>query len=165
MTLKFSLAIATTVLGLVVTDASATDVSNAKGTLILQGEGQPVSLALTHAYFVTGPDDFDDSKISRVVVFTGSDVKSAIEACENLSCAKYAADQGMWLEITDEPTMRWHGKAGSMQQSGMPERKSLDLTMETAERLSGTLTLSNIRDGSGEPASFTFDSALIKTFP
>ena len=140
---------------------TAASVDSAKGTLIVQGSGEPLTLALRHAYFVTGPDDFDKSKMTRRIIFTGDDVRPTIEACENARCAMSSVSSGMWLEIDESSDMRSWAKIDTVQQSGMPNRSALALTTESAYRLAGTLTISR----GSNPMTITFDAPLVKSFP
>ena len=159
MSLQFSRSLIAAMLVLAVSSASAAD--SAQGTLVVQGEDKPLSMELSHAYFITGPDDLDATKITRRLLFTGADVRSTIAACEQSDCAMYSFSEGMWVQIDDTSTMRWWGKVKPVQQSGMLNRSALVLTTDQPDRLAGTLTL----DNSGKPAKITFDASLVKAFP
>lgn len=147
-------------LALVVTSAWAVAADSAKGTLTVQGEDKPLSMELSHAYFITGPDDFDATKTTRRVILTAEDVRSIIDACEDAGCAMYSFSEGMWVLIDDSSTMRWWGKVKPVQQSGMLNRSALVLTTDNADRLAGTLTL----DNAGKPMKIIFDASLVKAF-
>jgi len=160
MSHHFSRTLIAAMLVFAVSFAWAAGADSAKGKLVVQGDDKPLSMELNHAYFITGPDEFDAAKTTRRVLFTGEDVRSAIEACEDAGCAMYSFSEGMWLQIDDSSTMRWWGKVKPVQQSRMLDRSALVLTTDTPDRLAGTLTL----DSSGKPVKISFDAPLVKAF-
>ena len=132
---------------------------SAKGTLTLQGEDKPVSVELTHAYYITGPDQFDPKKTTRRIIFAGADVRAAIEACDEASCAMHAFNDGMTIEM-DDTSVRYWAHVRPMQYSGMLERSALALGADKPDRLAGTVKLAN----SGVTTTIVFDATLVKAF-
>ena len=140
--------------------AFAAGSDSAKGTLILQGEDKPVSVELTHAYYITGPDQFDPKKTTRRLIFAGEDVRAAIDACDEASCAMHVFNDGMTLEMDDTSSVRYWAHVRPMQYGGMLERSALALGTDKPDRLAGSLKLVN----SGVTTTIVFDAALVKAF-
>ena len=133
----------------------------AKGTLTVETESKPASVELVHAYLVSGPDTFDPKKATRRIVFTKTDERAAIEACSDVSCATLSSSDGMTVELGDEPAASWWAHVHPMQYSGMSQKSDLTLSVNTAERVAGTLKIST----SGVKTTVEFDASLAKTFP
>ena len=134
---------------------------SAKGTLTVETESKPASVELAHAYLVSGPDTFDPKKATRRVVFTKTDERAAIEACSDVSCATLSSSDGMTVELGDEPAASWWAHVHPMQYSGMSQKSDFTLSVNTAERVAGTLKIST----SGVKTTVEFDASLAKTFP
>jgi hypothetical protein len=140
--------------------AFAAGSDSAKGTLTLQDEDKPVSVELTHAWYITGPDQFDPKKTTRRLIFAGEDVRAAIDACDEASCAMHVFNDGMTLEMDDTSLVRDWAHVPPMQYGGMLERSALALGTDKPDRLAGTLKLVN----SGVTTTIVFDAALVKAF-
>jgi hypothetical protein len=138
----------------------AADNDSAKGKLILQSEDKPVSVELMHAYYITGPDQFDPKKTTRRIIFASEDVRAGIDACDEASCAMHALNDGMTIEMDDTSSMRYWAHVRPMQYSGMLERSALALGTDRPDRLAGTVKLAN----SGVTTTIVFDATLVKAF-
>lgn len=133
---------------------------SAKGTLTVQGEDKPIRVELTHAYYITGPDQFDPKKTTRRIIFASEDVRAAIDACDEASCAMHVFNDGMTLEMDDTSSVRYWAHVRPMQYSGVLERSTLALGTDKPDRLAGTLKLAN----SGVSTTIVFDATLVKAF-
>jgi hypothetical protein len=134
---------------------------SAKGTLTVEKEKGTASVELAHAYLVSGPDTFDPKKVTRRIVFTKTDERATIEACNDVSCATLSSSDGMTVELGDDSAANWWAHVSPMQYSGMSEPGELKLSADTAERVAGTFKIGT----SGVKTSVVFDAPLVKTFP
>ena len=134
---------------------------SAKGTLTVETQDKPASVELAHAYLISGPDSFDEKKMTRRIVFTQSDERATIEACEHVSCATLSSSDGMTVDLPEGSAPNWWAHVHPVQYSGTSEPGELKLSADTAERVAGTFKVSN----SGVTASIAFDAPLVKSFP
>ena len=134
---------------------------SANGTLTVEKEKGTASVELAHAYLVSGPDTFDPKRVTRRVVFTKTDERATIEACNDVSCATLSSSDGMTVELGDGSAANWWAHVSPMQYSGMSEPGELKLSADTAERVAGTFRIGT----SGVKTSVVFDAPLVKTFP
>ncbi|HET7064502.1 MAG TPA: hypothetical protein VFI49_09495 [Rudaea sp.] len=141
--------------------ALAASSDSAKGTLTVETEKAPASVELAHAYLVSGPDTFDAKKITRRIVFTKTDERATIEACNDVSCATLSSSDGMTVELGDDAAANWWAHVHPVQYSGMSDPGDLKLSTDTAERVAGTFKIGT----SGVTTSVVFDAPMVKTFP
>ena len=134
---------------------------SAKGTLTVETESKPASVELAHAYLVSGPDTFDPKKTTRRIVFTKTDERATIEACNDVSCATLSSSDGMTVELGDDSAANWWAHVHPVQYSGMSEPGDLKLSADTAQRVAGTFKIGT----SGVKTSVVFDAPMVKVFP
>jgi len=134
---------------------------SAKGTLTVEKEKGTASVELAHAYLVSGPDTFDPKKVTRRIVFTKTDEREAIEACNDVSCATLSSSDGMTVELGDDSAANWWAHVHPMQYSGMSQNGDLKLSADTTERVAGSFKIYT----SGVKTTVEFDAPLVKTFP
>lgn len=133
----------------------------AKGSLKMTAEGKPVSIAINHVYYITGPDSFAPTRTTRRLIFSTKDTRTAIDACDNARCAMSAIGDGMTVELeADTPMARWWVHLPRAQQSGMGNASMLALSTDTPERVAGTLTINSL----GVETNIAFDAGLIHAF-
>jgi hypothetical protein len=148
------------VLPLYTTTARAAESSTASGTLSVEGPDDPLSIKLTHAYYVTGPDRFDETKTVRSIVFTADDQRAAIDACADMRCAMLSSSDGLQIEIGDSGVVNWWAHVSPIQYSSTAGAEALELRVDSANRVAGTFKLG----GSGATAAVEFDASLARDF-
>jgi hypothetical protein len=142
--------------------ALAAGTSTASGTLTVKGENKPLSVKLAHAYYLVGPDQFDESRTVRSIVFTASDQHEAIESCRDVGCANISGD-GLWVGLNESGMTEWWAHVSPMQFSSVAT-SALKLDVDTPEHMAGTFKLGGAAD-SGVTVDVRFDATLVKTFP
>lgn len=134
---------------------------SASGSLKMVAQGKPVSIAIHHVYFITGPDSFAPKQTTRRLIFSTQDTSAAIDACATASCAMSAIGDGMTLELeADTPMARWWVHLPRAQQSGMGNASMLSLATDTPQRVAGTLTINAL----GVETRIAFDAGLVRAF-
>ena len=156
------LALATLSLGfaLLACEASGQQRGTANGTLTLEGADTPLRVTFAHAYYITGPDSFDETKTTRSLVFTAEDQTDAIMGCSSRSCAELSMIDGLKIDLAEQGMANWWAHVGQKQYSGTAVGKSLSLRVDQPDHLAGTFKIG----GSGATAAIEFDSALVKAF-
>ena len=140
---------------------SALAADTATGSLKMTAEGKPVSIAINHVYYITGPDSFAPTLTTRRLIFSTEDTRAAIDACATESCAMSSIGDGMTVELeSDTPMARWWVHVPRAQQSGMGNASMLSFSNDSPERLAGTLTINSL----GVDTKITFDAGLVKVF-
>lgn len=148
-------------LGLVAAAVPALAADTAKGSLKMTAAGNPVSIAIHHVYYITGPDSFAPKQTTRRLIFATQDTRAAIDACATASCAMTSIGDGMTVELeVDTPMARWWVHLPRAQQSGMGNASMLALTTDTPQRVAGTLTIQSL----GVDTRISFDAELIRAF-
>ena len=140
--------------------AAAAD--RASGTLSLSAAGGKVlPLEVRHGYFFEEPDPFGGEGRVRVLVLTDEDVRAKVEACDNARCAEFAAKNGLSVKLWSDgsPPAYW-AHVEPMQYSAPLTGSSLDLEVDTPERVSGTIEL----DSDSVRATVSFDLSRLATF-
>lgn len=133
----------------------------AKGTLKMTSEGKPVSIAINHVYYITGPDSFAPTQTTRRLIFSTEDARAAIDACDSARCAMSSIGDGMTVELeADTPMARWWVHVHATQQSGMGNASILSLSTDTPQRVAGALTINSL----GVDAKIAFDASLVHAF-
>jgi hypothetical protein len=144
--------------------AAVQAVGDAKGSLTYISRGKPLTLALTHAYLIVGPDAVDPQVTIRRLLFTGADVEAKLKACTTMFCVSAAMGDGLEFDLVDGPRYNyWLSLNGQLvQYSGTAKRDALVASTNTPTRVAGKLVL----DGTagGPTVDVTFDAALVKTF-
>ena len=145
---------------LIAPSAIAAGLSTARGSLRVEGPDDALVVRLTHAYYVSGPDRFDETKTVRSIVFTADDQAAAIDACPDMRCAMLSSSDGLQIEIGDNGTVDWWAHVAPVQYSSSAGGDALKLSVDSAERVAGTFKLS----GSGATTAVEFDAALARDF-
>jgi hypothetical protein len=138
---------------------------DAKGTLTYNSKGKPLTLALTHAYLIAGPDAVDPKVTIRRLLFTNVDVDAKLQACATMNCADTAMGDGLQVDLVDGPRYNyWLTLNGQLvQYSGSARPDVLTASANTPARVAGKLTIDDTAAG-GPKVDVTFDAALVKTF-
>jgi hypothetical protein len=134
---------------------------SAKGTLTVQGEEKPLSLPLTHTYYVIGPDTFDAKRTTPRLILTGEDVTEKIAECADISCATYAATDGINLDLDPGAPISFWAHVRPMQYAGVIDTSLLAFSIRSPDHIAGTLRYRS----NGVEVDVTFDATLLKTFP
>jgi hypothetical protein len=145
---------------LIAPGAIAAASSTATGSLSVEGPDAPLELSLKHAYYISGPDRFDETKTVRSIVFTADDQRAAINACRDMRCAMLSSSDGLQIEIGDSGAINWWAHVAPIQYSSTAGGDALTLSVDGAERVAGTFKL----DGSGVTTTVKFDTSLVRDF-
>lgn len=157
----FAIALGISLPSLAIHSTFAASGDSAKGTLTVETQDKPASVELAHAYLISGPDSFDEKKMTRRIVFTKSDERATIEACEHVSCATLSSSDGMTIDLPEGSAPNWWAHVHPVQYSGTEDADALKLSVDTPERLAGSFKIST----SAVSASIVFDAPLVKSFP
>lgn len=130
-----------------------------KGAISYKG----TTVALAHAYLVTGPDAVDPATKIRRVVLSASDIGAKLQACTTMSCADGLVTEGMTVELTGGRRLNyWVAlKDGKQQYSGTAELDALRARTDDATKLAGKLTIDDTAAG-GPKIDVDFDAAFVK---
>ncbi|MGA9422204.1 MAG: hypothetical protein WBW61_07560 [Rhodanobacteraceae bacterium] len=142
------------------TIALAGESTMAKGNLSVEGPDDPLSVTLTHAYYVTGPDRFDETKTVRSIVFTKDDQRAAIGACADMRCAMLSATDGLQIDFAEPGMVNWWAHVSPIQYSSTASGDALKLSVDSPGRVAGTFKLG----GSGATTAIEFDASLVRDF-
>lgn len=134
--------------------------STAKGKLSVEGPDKTLSVTITHAYYITGIDRFDETRTVRSIVFTADDQHAALEECEDLSCAMLSSSDGLKIDLDQSGMINWWAHIAPVQYSSMAGADALVLSVDKPDRLAGTFKLG----GSSTAAIIEFDASLAKDF-
>jgi len=145
---------------LVVPCAAVAADSHAQGKLTLQGENKSLDVEVKHAYYVSGPDRFEATKMTRSLVFAVDDLAAVIQACADIGCATALSGDGLVLDLGDAASPSYWAHVRPMQYSGFVGRNGLRLRTDSSDRLAGSLTIA----GAGVKTTIEFDVPLTKTF-
>lgn len=145
---------------LVAPPALADESTMARGTLSVEGHGDPLTISLAHAYYITGKDRFDETRTVRSIVFTADDRRAAMADCADLGCAMLSSSDGLKIDLSESGTVVWWAHIAPIQYSSSASGDVLKLSADTAERVAGTFELA----GSGATATIEFDATLVRDF-
>lgn len=145
---------------LIAPGAIAAASTTATGSLSVEGPDAPLVISLKHAYYVSGPDRFDETKSVRSIVFTADDQRAAIDACPDMRCAMLSSSDGLQIEIGDDGTVNWWAHVAPVQYSSTTGGDALKLSVDSAGRVAGSFKLG----GSGATTAVEFDASLIRDF-
>jgi hypothetical protein len=145
---------------LVALPALASESTMASGTLSVEGPNEPLAVTLAHAYYVTGPNRFGETRTVRSVVFTADDQRAAIDACADLSCTRLSSRDGLKIDLDESGMVNWWAHIATVQYSSTETGDALTLSVDSADRVAGTFKLS----GSGATTSIEFDASLVRDF-
>lgn len=132
----------------------------ARGNLSIEGPDDPLQVKITHAYYITGIDRFDETRSVRSIVFTTDDRQAAMDACNDLGCAMLSSSDGIKIDLDDTGRVNWWAHVYPIQYSGTAGADSLKLSTDTADRIAGSFKL----EGSGATAAIEFDTSLVRDF-
>ncbi|WP_371280945.1 hypothetical protein [Dokdonella sp.] len=138
----------------------ASESSMATGKLSVEGPDATLVISLNHAYYVSGPNRFDETKTVRSIVFTADDQRAAINACPDMRCAMLSSSDGLQIEIGDDGAVNWWAHVAPIQYSSTASGDALKLSVDSAGRVAGSFKLG----GSGATAAVEFDASLIRDF-
>src|SRR5262245_48995736 len=133
-----------------------------KGSLVYKGKTAEHRATINHVYLVKGPDTIEPKKIGRVLIFSADDLGEKLRACATVSCAEQLVTEGFTIGFDTTPFLKfWMAlEKGKVQTSGPANAKAFTPTVDTPERLAGTLRF----DSFGAKVDVQFDAALLKTF-
>ena len=140
--------------------ALAGESTMSKGSLSVEGPDKSLSVTLTHAYYITGIDRFDETKTVRSIVFTTDDQRAAIDECEDLSCAMLSSSDGLKIDLDESGMINWWAHISPVQYSSMASGDALVLRVDKPDRLAGTFKLGS----SSTTTAIEFDASLVKDF-
>jgi hypothetical protein len=137
--------------------------ANAKGTVAYKNKSGEFTLAPKHAYVVTGPDVADPTRTVARLIFSETDIASALQTCASMMCVAGQITEGLVVDISDGPRLTsWLTlNKGRVQYSAPQAPASLSITTETAARIAGTLAFDATATG-GPKVDVTFDAAVIR---
>jgi len=137
----------------------------AKGTLTFKGPKKTFTVELKHAYFVKGPDTFEEGKTVRRLVFTAGDFSAVIKGAGALDGFDGKLMEGMIVGLDGGPRLTYWLVLNNqlVQNSGTVEPVALKSTADTADRLAGKLKFDDSPAG-GPKVDVEFDAPLLKSF-
>jgi hypothetical protein len=133
----------------------------AKGTLTHKGK----SVALAHAYLVTGPDAVDPKETVRRLILTGKDLGAKMRGCQTISCTDGEVTEGLVVDIDSGPRLNYWVALNDqkVQHSGTQRPAALKATADEPKRLAGKLGFDDTVS-SGPKVDVEFDAGLVKEF-
>lgn len=137
---------------------------SSKGKLLYKTGSKSFDVDLKFAYFIIGPDAFDDAKKIRRLIFTSKNIDDKIKSCGAMNCVDQYID-GLQVDLDAAPRLLYWVNLNNqlVQYSGTAVNESLALTADGKDKLAGTLTIDNSNSG-GPKVDVTFDAALKRTF-
>jgi hypothetical protein len=144
--------------------AGTASAESAGGAIDYASKVGTVTVAVKHAYLVEGPDVASGKNIRRIVLSV-ADVASKINACGNMMCSDGDLAEGMTVDIGAGPRLNYWIVANGqrIQYSGTAVPASIKLTVDTAQRVAGTLVIDD-RAAGGPSIRVDFDAPLLKQF-
>jgi len=142
---------------------------SAKGALAAETKGTLTyskgSVVLKYSYLIKGPDSFDNKKIFRRLIFSGSDIAAKIQACTTMSCVDGTITDGLMVYLDQGSRLNyWMAVGNAMTQySGSKDIAALKTSAEEPKRVAGHLSIDDSA-ASGPKIDVEFDAALVKEF-
>ncbi len=123
------------------------------------------SSTLKYGWLVRGPDAMDESKTTLRLFLSSSDIGAKIKACTTLSCANLALEDGAMVDYSDARHLGYAVKLNGqrVQYSGGTDGAAFKLTINTPDRLAGTLRVDDSAAG-GARVNVDFDLTRMNTF-
>ena len=123
------------------------------------------SSAMRYGWLVRGPDQMAASKTTLRLFLSSTDIGAKMRACTTLSCANLALEDGAMVDYSDARHLAYAAKLNGqrVQYSGGTEGEAFKLTINTANRLVGTLRIDDRAVG-GAKVDVDFDLTLMNTF-
>jgi len=142
--------------------SARTDVG--KGKLAYKTGSKSFDMNVKSAYFIAGPDGFDDSKKIRRLIFTANALDDKIKSCGAMNCVDQYIE-GIQVDLDAAPRLLYWISLNNqlVQYSGTAQNEFLALTADTPDHLAGTLKFDQSASG-GPVVDITFDAKLVKTF-
>ena len=136
-----------------------------QGSFAYKGTNKSYSVQVSHAYLVSGPDMFEESKTVRRLILSGTDFSSAIRESEALNGFDGKLMEGMIVELTGGPRLNYWVVLGNqmVQYSGTVEPSALVTTTDVEGHLAGHLKFDDSSAG-GAKVDIDFDVNAMKTF-
>lgn len=134
------------------------------GKLIYKTGSKAFDVAIQSAYFIAGPDAFDDSKKIRRLLFTTRPIDDKIKSCAAMNCVDQYME-GIQVDLDAAPRLLYWLSLNNqlVQYSGTAQNEFLTLTTDRPDQLAGTLTFDQSASG-GAKVNVAFDAKLAKTF-
>jgi hypothetical protein len=140
---------------------AAAEAAPASGNLTYKGR----SVAIKHAWLVTGPSDMEPGKTVRRLVLSTSDIGAKLEACRTFSCTDGEVMEGATVDFTGGPRLSyWTAMDGQkVQYSGTARPESFSPRTDEGARLAGHLAIDDTSAG-GAKLDADFDVSAMKEF-
>lgn len=145
----------------VVGAATAAQAGDASGELIYQAKRGSVTVKLSHAYLVSGPDS--TGQPIRELVLSEQDLSAAIAGRNRLSCVSGKLGSGATVSFDAGPRLNTWFVADDqlIQHSDTAKPDTMSLQENSARRLAGRWSVSG---GVGAVGTVQFDAPLAKVF-
>lgn len=132
-----------------------------KGTITYEGK----TIEPKYAYMITGPDVMEPEMKVQILILSAKDLSAKIEPCDTVNCVDGWVKDGMTMQFEARPiAYYWVSlEGGTLQYSGATHRNVFRPTVDTAERLAGSIKFDDTPDGGGK-ADVEFDAPLTKAF-
>lgn len=123
------------------------------------------SSTLKYGCLARGPDERDAGKTLLRLYFSSIDIGAKIKACTSMSCANLALEDGAMVDYSDARHLGYAVKLNGqrVQYSGGTDGEAFKLTINTPNRLAGTLRIDDSAVG-GAKIDVDFDLTLVNTF-
>jgi hypothetical protein len=137
---------------------------SASGAINYASKAGRVAVVVKHAYLVKGPDAATGKRIRRIVL-SAADAAAKMDACDNMMCSDGGIGEGMTVDLDAGPRLNYWIVANGqrIQYSGTAVPTSLAFSVDTAQRVAGTLTIDD-RAAGGPQIRIEFDATLVKEF-
>jgi opacity protein-like surface antigen len=123
------------------------------------------STTVKYGWLVRGPDEMDPNKTVLRIYLSSVDVGAKIRACDTLSCADAALDDGAMVDFGDAThlgyALRLNGEL--VQYSGGTNAQAFTLSTKQPNHLAGKLHIDDSAVGGGK-IDAEFDLTLTRTF-
>ena len=141
--------------------ASPAYAADATGNLTYKGR----TVAIKHAWLVTGPSDMEPGKRVRRLVLSSTDIGAKLEACKTFSCTDGTVMEGATVDLAGGSRLNyWTVLDGQkIQYSGTARNESLSTRSNEAGRVAGSLAIDDTAGG-GAKLNADFDVTVFKDF-
>ena len=132
-----------------------------KGSISYEGK----TIEPKYAYMITGPDVMEPEMKVRILILSAEDLSAKIQSCDTVNCVDGWVKEGMTMQFEAGPiAYYWVSlQGGTLQYSGATHRNVFRPTVDTAERLAGSIKFDDSPDGGGK-SDVEFDAPLTKAF-
>jgi len=135
-----------------------------KGKLAYKTGSKSFDMNIKSASFIAGPDGFDSGRKIRRLIFTTAALDDKIKSCGAMNCVDQYME-GLQVDLDAAPRLLYWISLNNqlVQYSGTAQNEFLTLTIDTPDRLAGTLKFDQSASG-GPVVDVTFDAKLMKMF-